>query len=109
MTRVLHSFGLRGRAQGCKYTVAHGKAKRRDMQNLKGFAHYFTEAEWNDILNGEATVAAKLDCISKKLVNRSGRCIDEHTKIEATELWLQVCGLKTLDSSQKVKYKETLS
>ena len=27
MTRVLHSFGLRGRAQGCKYTVAHGKAK----------------------------------------------------------------------------------
>ena len=95
--------------EGCKYTVAHGKAKRRDMQNLKGFAHYFTEAEWNDILNGEATVAAKLDCISKKLVNLSGRCIDEHTKIEATELWLQVCGLKTLDSSQKVKYKETLT
>ena len=61
MTRVLHSFGLRGRSQGCKYTVAHGKAKRRGMQNLKGFAHYFTEAEWNDILNGEATVAAKLD------------------------------------------------
>jgi hypothetical protein len=95
--------------EGCKYTVAHVKAKRRDMQNLKGFTHYFTEAEWNDILNGESTFAAKLDCICMKLVNLSGRCIDEHTKIEATELWLQVCGLNTVDSPQKVKYKDALT
>ena len=94
-----------------KSTVVMKRATaRRDMQHFRGFTNYFTEAEWNDILlNGESSINTKMDCICQKLVDLGGRCIDEHTKVEATELLINTCGLTPGEASQKVNFKNAIS
>ena len=66
------------------------KRLRRNMQNYRGFDNYLTEAKWETLLSKDVHMSQKLYPIVSTIKELGGRCVCEHTKTKAVELWLLV-------------------